>query len=135
METDVLTLSEEQKAGLARLGVVLCYLHGSVATGLAGKDSDVDIAVLFDRAPHDAVQATADVVAALHGFVKNREMDVAILNTASPLLAQSVAARGKLLYARTPDDDLLFQICAMHEYESSRHIARIGREVLASSHL
>lgn len=109
------------------MGVVLLYVHGSVAAGRARKDSDVDIAVLFERMPEDTVAATTAVISALAGFESGREMDVAILNEASPLLKQGVAARGTLVYARSADDDLRFRIQTMHEYESSRRIVRIGQ--------
>jgi len=124
-----LALTQTQQDELRKLGTVLCYLHGSVATGKAGRESDVDIAVLFDRAPTDLVGTTTAVVRALQGFVPEREMDVAILNQATPLLMQTVAVHGKLLFERSIGDGLLFQIRAMHEYESSRHIVRIGRRL------
>jgi len=130
MNNAVLTvLPETQQEALKNLGVVLLYVHGSVATGSARKDSDVDIAVLFDHTPADSVEATAGIVAALHGFEKEREMDVSILNEASPLLNQTVASQGKLLYARLPDDALLFEMRAMHEYEYSRQVVRLGQEL------
>lgn len=132
MEQHDYILSAEQKAELKRLGVVLCYLHGSMAMGLERGDSDLDVAVLLDSGPKDAVDVTTSIIAALASFVPSREIDVAILNDASPLLAQSVAVRGKLLYARSSEDDLLFQIRAMHEYESSRRIVHIGQYVAAT---
>ncbi|MDO8562187.1 MAG: nucleotidyltransferase domain-containing protein [bacterium] len=128
MDGDIHAITETQRHALEEVGVVLLYAHGSVAEGAARDDSDVDIAALFERAPADSVKATSEIIAALHGFEKGREMDVAILNTASPLLAQRVASRGALLYARSPSDELGFRIRAMHEYESSRRIARIGRD-------
>jgi len=127
------SLSENQRRSLQKIGVVLLYVHGSVAAGRARKDSDVDIAVLFEQAPADSVRATADIVTALSGLEAGREMDIAILNDASPLLKQGVAIRGTLLYARSADDDLRFQIQTMHEYESSRHIVRIGQEAVGAN--
>jgi predicted nucleotidyltransferase len=35
----------------AHPGIVAVYLFGSTARGLAGPESDVDVAVLFDRTP------------------------------------------------------------------------------------
>lgn len=123
-------LSEAQRNALEEMGVVLLYLHGSVASLRARSDSDVDVAVLFDHAPDDTVRATTNIVEALQGYEKLREMDVAILNDASPLLKQGVAAHGELLFARSERDDLEFQIRTMHEYEASRRIVRIGQEAV-----
>ena len=134
MDTHALqSLTDAQCRSLEKIGVVLLYLHGSVATGRARTDSDVDVAALFERAPRDAVKATTDVVDALQGYEKSREIDVAILNNASPLLSQSVAAHGTLLYARSEKDELAFQIRAMHEYEFSRRVVRIGQESVIAS--
>ncbi len=123
-------LSGAQQNALENIGVVLLYLHGSVASGKARSDSDVDVAVLFAQTPRDTVQATTNIVEALRGYESPREMDVAILNDASPLLKQSVAAHGVLLFARSEQDDLEFQIRTMHEYEASRRIVRIGQEAI-----
>ena len=134
--SDQLSLSENQRRALEKIGVALLYVHGSVATGRARKDSDVDIAVLFERMPKDTVVATTATVSALTGFEVGREMDIAILNEASPLLNQMVASQGKLLYARLPDDALRFEIRAMHEYEYSRQVVRLGQElVLKHAHI
>jgi predicted nucleotidyltransferase len=121
------TLSDTHKAALQRQGVVLLYLHGSVASGTARQDSDADIAVYFEIQPEDPIKATTGILEGLNGFMPEREKDIAILNEASPLLKQAVASRGMLLFARSPDDDLRFQIRSMHEYESSRRIVRIGQ--------
>ncbi len=125
---DRIALEDTQREALAHAGVVLAYLHGSVATGSAGVDSDVDIAVLFESTPVDMISATTSVIKALAGFVPDREMDVAILNDASPLLAQAVSVHGQLLYARSSGDRMAFDIRSMHEYESSRRIVRIGQD-------
>ncbi len=129
---NLLTLTDTQKEALRNTDVVLAYAHGSLARGTERNDSDIDIAVLFLHVPRDTVGATTRVIEALQGFVAGREIDIAILNDASPLLVQSVAARGTLLYARSSEDDISFQFRAMHDYEASRRIARIGREAVAA---
>lgn len=125
-----IALTETQHLALEKLGVVLLYLHGSVAAGTARKDSDVDIAVLFEAMPKDPIGATTTILEVLRGLVPAREMDIAILNEASPLLRQAVASHGIVLYARTPDDTLRFQLRAMHDYEYSRHVVRLGQELI-----
>ena len=133
MENSDVKLTPQQQAELEKLGVVLCYLHGSVAKGTARTDSDVDIAVLFDRMPDDPIEVTGALIQALHGLAPGREKDIAILNEASPLFCQSVAALGIRLYARSEEDDVGFQIHTMHKYEDSRHIANIGRQAVMAA--
>jgi len=130
MDTVIPRLSGLQRAELARLGVVLCYLHGSLAASNARRDSDADIAVLFDEMPPDVIALTGSLLQALEGFAPGRELDIAILNEASPLFNQSVAAHGMCLYSRSEDDETRFQVRAMHEYEDSRHVAKVGRDAV-----
>lgn len=129
MKKDDLTLTKEQKIALQELHVVLCYLHGSVASGVARPESDADIAVLFETAPKDPLQATTMILEALHGLFPARSLDIAILNEASPLLKQIVASTGELLYARSPDDALRFELRAMHDYEHSKYVVRLGQDL------
>ncbi len=128
MET--ITLSERQKQALEKLGVVLCYLHGSVAAGTAHKDSDVDVAVLFEKMPKDVISTEGVLYSSLAGLVPGRKLDIALLNEASPLLKQIVASTGTLLYARSEDDTLQFVLRAMHEYEYSKHVVSLGQELV-----
>lgn len=128
-----ITLTEAQQEALAREGVILCYLFGSFAHGTPRKDSDVDIGVLYEAAPQDRDAATAKVLAALEHLAPAHELDVAILNDAGPLLRQQIASRGQVLFARSRADELAFQIRSMHDYESSRRIARIGRAAVSDN--
>ena len=130
MENSELSLTEDQKTSLQKLNVVLLYLHGSVAAGTARANSDADVAALFEKTPTDSIEATAAIHEALRGLFPERELDVAILNEASPLLKQAVASEGKLLYARSSDDTLRYELRAMHDYEYSRHVVRLGQELL-----
>ena len=129
MERHEYTLNDQQKQALRDVSVVLCYLHGSVAEGIARDNSDADVAVLFERRPEDSIRATATILEALAEFLPEREKDIAILNEASPLLKQAVASGGMLLYARSSDDALRYQLQAMHEYEYSRHIVGLGQKL------
>ena len=130
MESNESQPSDTQIAKLKELGVTLVYLHGSVAAGTARGDSDTDVAVLFEKMPEDVIEAATAIRLVLAGIVPGRELDVAILNEASPLLKQIVASTGRLLYARSPDDTLRFELRAMHDYEYSRHVVKLGQELL-----
>ena len=131
MQDAGIILAREQQEALAREGVILCYVFGSFAQGTARADSDLDIGVLYETTPQEIDAATARVLAALADLAPARELDVVILNEAGPLLRQQVASRGRVLFARSRADELAFQIRAMHDYESSRRIARIGRAAVS----
>ena len=130
MENNTFQLTDHQKAALEKLGVVLCYLHGSVVAGTTRNDSDADVAVLFEEMPKDPIGITGKLIDIFAGFIQGRELDIAILNEASPLLKQIVASEGRVLYARSSDDTLRFELRAMHEYEYSKHRVRLGQELV-----
>lgn len=83
-------------------GLVAAYLFGSRARGTACPDSDVDVALLFDRAAQPSAAARdraaarhgADLVAATH----RGDVDVVVLNDAPPELAATVVRDGRPLY-------------------------------------
>jgi len=92
--------SKELKEMLVKHGVVLAYLFGSRAKGTARASSDVDIAVLL---PYDTPRAKFfDVRLALTNelmdLLHKNEVDVVVLNEATPLLAREILSAGKILY-------------------------------------
>lgn len=75
----------------ARPGLVLALVFGSVARGEAGPDSDVDVAVQFDR-PIDAAERLAliEAIAELTG----RAVDLVDLRAAGAALVAEVLRDG-----------------------------------------
>ncbi len=73
--------------------------------------SDVDLAVLFDacQGPREHVERQLDLMVALEAF-SDREVQVTLLNTASPLLAYQVLREGVQLYARSFEERVDFEV-------------------------
>ncbi len=80
--------------------VVLAYLFGSEAKGTANSESDIDIAVLLaDQIPQvEYGQRVVDLNTELIGIFQRDAIDVALLNTAPPLLAFQVVRHGVVIY-------------------------------------
>jgi len=76
-------------------GLRLVLLFGSAVSGKVHKQSDIDLAFLFDR-PVDILSLTNRVIRLLH----TDNIDVIDLRRASPLLKFSVIKNGSLLYER-----------------------------------
>lgn len=84
-------------------GVVAAYVFGSHARGAQHRESDVDVAVLFDRrvAAETArrrrlsARLHSDLIAALH----RNEVDLVILNDAPAALAAAIIRDGRRVYA------------------------------------
>ena len=75
----------------------LLILFGSSVHGVRHPESDLDLAFLFDQ-PAEILGLTNKVIRLLH----TDQVDVVDLRRASPLLAFSIARKGRLLYERSP---------------------------------
>ena len=80
--------------------VVLAYLFGSEAKGTTHPESDIDIAVLLIGSGSEAEygQRVVDLNTELIGIFQRDAIDVALLNTAPPLLAFQVVRHGVVIY-------------------------------------
>jgi len=78
-------------------GIKLVLLFGSAVLGNVHKESDIDLAFLFDR-PVDILSLTNRVIRFLHAD----NIDVVDLRRASPLLKFSVVKNGRVLYEKLP---------------------------------
>jgi uncharacterized protein len=108
-----------------RHGVLLVLQHGSTVTGMAHSGSDLDLAILLDRPPTSDVYLSlmADLQAAFPG----RELDVALLNHADPLLLKRVTERCVLWYgSATRLRDL--RLYAFKRYQDHRRYLALERE-------
>lgn len=91
----------------------LGYLFGSHAEGRAHRESDVDVAVLTDRARCPTarqrfdlrVELTSELIAATHC----NEIDLVMLDDAPPLFARRIALEGRLLHCTDPEIEHAFR--------------------------
>ena len=94
------------------------YIFGSVATGRARPDSDIDIAVLTDGRVRPAnmlkyrLRLMADLSSALH----RPDVEVVILNEATPLLSHRVLSQGRLVFERSASARVRFQVRTASRY-------------------
>lgn len=99
-------------------GVSLAYLFGSTARQTEGPLSDIDIAVLFSgevkRDQYGKVQVS--LMAELIGFFHKDDVEVAVLNTAPPLLRYEVYQGGVLIYSASEEARVDFEVKALRDY-------------------
>jgi predicted nucleotidyltransferase len=94
-------------------GAIAVYLFGSRARGDAGRDSDVDLALL-GPAPLDVIarfELQERIAAALHAPV-----DLVDLRTASTVMRVQVLENGRLLYEGDADERARFEVAALSAY-------------------
>jgi predicted nucleotidyltransferase len=93
-------------------GVDVAYLFGSAARARSHRESDVDVAVLFDYTAvpdrtsrsRAALRLGSELVGATHC----NDVDVVVLNDAPVELAASILRQGVRLYCADPEADHAF---------------------------
>src|SRR3989475_3253695 len=98
--------------------VLAAYIFGSTATGRTRKHSDIDFAGLLsdDVRPSLFLQYRLTLMADLGSVLHRPDVDVVILNQASPLLAHRVLSKGKLAYERSASARVRFQVLTANRY-------------------
>jgi predicted nucleotidyltransferase len=94
------------------------YIFGSVAAGRTHANSDVDVALLLDRHVRPALRLKyrLGLMADLGSALQRSDVEVVILNEASPLLAHRVLSRGILAFERSPSARVQFQVRTAARY-------------------
>jgi uncharacterized protein len=89
-------------------GLISAYLFGSVASGRAHHDSDVDVAVLLDRQMYPTPEHRFDLRLRLIGRLQSaigRDVDLVVLNDAPPQLGRHITTAGARLVVRDAERD------------------------------
>ena len=100
-ETETL---EERIAAVARdrSEVVVAYLFGSAARGRRRRDSDVDVAVIFDAGlvTADKFRVRCELAGKIAAAAGVEFADVVDLEQAPPILAHQILGTGHVLFSR-----------------------------------
>jgi predicted nucleotidyltransferase len=111
----------------SRKEILAAYIFGSVVSGTQRADSDVDIALLVsDKVMRgDALQYRLNAMTDLMGILKRDDVDLILLNQASPLLAHRVLSKGKLILERSASARVAFQVRAVNRYLDTQPMRNI----------
>jgi predicted nucleotidyltransferase len=131
----------ESRIDLARLdslahrqGLLLVAIFGSLAKGRATERSDVDIGVLIERRPLDALNWELELEADLCSALPGREVDLTVLNDASAALRFEVARTGVAIFERTAGTWSRFRSYAARAYYDEEPRRRRQERYLAGMH-
>jgi len=99
---------------------LLVFLFGSMARGFSTDESDVDIAIMFERVP-DLFELN-DLRDQLSRCV-GKEVDLITLNTASPIIKMQVLRYG-LLIKKDERDYNEFFVSTVREYSDLKYVRK-----------
>lgn len=102
-------------------------LHGSYATGKQRHDSDLDIAVLGEKAlPFDSFYKLLGEFSGLFGNEEGRELDFKALHRVDPYFRYEAVSHSKLLYG-DPADYEEFKAFSQRAYEDARPLLELEK--------
>ncbi len=105
--------------------VLLVFVFGSMASGKTTVMSDIDVAVLFTNAPD--VYGINDLRDELTERLK-KEVDIAVLNEASPILKMQVLKNGMLTFRRDAAAYNRFFVDTLNQYDDLKQTRKSSEE-------
>lgn len=114
-----------------KFNIKLAYLFGSQAKGNAARESDFDIAVLFQEKPADplALKETTFLSLELNKFFPTK-LDIVSLNNAPLLLKYEVVAHGQLIYCENEVERINFEVLIIKEYIDEEPLRNLYNKAL-----
>lgn len=92
------------------------YIFGSRATGKVHPESDLDIAIYLKEPLKDYTEKKFELIDLISALTDKNEIDLVILNEASPLVVHSVVSTGKLLFSKNEEKRVQFIVKNLKEY-------------------
>lgn len=108
--------------------VRFAYLFGSQALDRTTALSDIDVAVFLDNRV-DPLHYRLKLIEAFTRATKNENIDIVVLNKATPLLKHEVIGTGIVL-KEAREERLLFETEVLREYLDSDHLRKVQRSYI-----
>lgn len=96
-------------------GIAAVYLYGSAASGRDQAGSDIDIALLYKQGMKPDINKQLQIVDDLTSTLE-REVDLLVLNGASPVIRMQVLKKGKKIIERDRREVNRFFVQTINEY-------------------
>jgi len=103
--------------------IAAAYLFGSAVNGRFKAKSDIDLALLFSDYNKDTFDRLA-IMSSLSADT-GRDVDLVVLNEASPLLFHEIVSTGRIILEKNPQYRIQREVKNRKLYDDYRHIHRI----------
>ena len=115
-----------------RREIQAAYIFGSVVSGRARRDSDIDVALLLnENSPYlKTLDYRLRVATDISRAIGRPDLDLVILNDAPPVLAHQVLSKGKLIFERSRTARVAFQVRAVNLYLDTEPMRALYRRYL-----
>lgn len=100
------------------------YLFGSEASGMSNDKSDVDIGILFEKHHLPSRDDLLDIEDNLTSLFR-REVDLVVLNNASPIIRMQVLKKGKKIVEHNRKDVNFFFVRTLNEYDDLKQVRSV----------
>lgn len=108
-------------------GLDLLFLFGSHASGRARAESDVDIALSFTHEMIPEAEKRIELIGSLSDQL-GREVDLVVLNQASPILKMQVLRNGEKLFERDRRAYSDFFVKTVNEYDYLKRVRHVNEQ-------
>jgi uncharacterized protein len=96
--------------------IVAVYLFGSVARGTAGRESDIDLGLLYAEAPGSRLEDQPFALEAELSQALRRKVQCVVMNLAPADLVHRILRDQQLLIDRDPGLRIRFEVAARNRY-------------------
>lgn len=112
--------------------VSAAYIFGSYASDRHFPMSDIDIALLFNTNVNikEYGELKLKIITEIIEILSRDNIDVAILNTAPPLLSHEVAKKGVLLFSKNEKERLEYIAKSTMRYLDTIHLRKVQDKIL-----
>jgi len=105
--------------------ILLVFLFGSVIKNNVHSESDIDVAILFQR--DISIDQSLKIEDDLTSLLQN-ESDIVNLNRSSPIIKMQVLRTGKKIFERKPGIYSRFFVRTLNEYDDLKRVRSINEK-------
>ncbi len=114
----------------ASKSVIIAYLFGSHAEGIAASSSDIDLAVLLPDDQSSCSEFYLKLITEIQHAIGTERFDLLLLNNAPPFFQNEVVRSGIVIYARSEEEQECFETKVRLKYLDTVYLRKVQNQYL-----